>query len=168
MLSLCLSLFKSYLRSGHGCIQSCQSSGACGDFAAEGIKKGVYCFVMFFSSSLSFNPQLFPGPNNTYPEIFFFFFATKSYLQKWRKSLKTRLTSACGGFLQGNFSNWLWFFLYPLGLSEAQWFSAIVGSGDMIYGCFLKRKAFSRVKRSSAPLCLMWWVTRRETAPLGG
>lgn len=54
MLSLCLSLFKSYLRSDHGCIQSGQSSGACGDFAAERIKKGVYCFVLFFSSSLSF------------------------------------------------------------------------------------------------------------------
>lgn len=27
---------------------------ACGGFAAEGIKKGVHCFVVFFASSLSF------------------------------------------------------------------------------------------------------------------
>lgn len=46
--------FKSCLRSDRGCIQSCQSSGACGDFAAEGTKKEVHCFATFFSSSLSF------------------------------------------------------------------------------------------------------------------
>lgn len=38
---------------------------ACGGFAAEGIKKGVRCFVMFFASSLSFLLVLSSDKQNT-------------------------------------------------------------------------------------------------------
>lgn len=41
------------------------------------------------------------------------------------------------------------------GYQKHSHFQPLLGKGDMIYGCFLERKAFSRVKRSSAPLCLL-------------
>lgn len=99
MLSLCLSLFKSYLNSVHGCIQI---SGACGDFAAEGIQKGVFCFVMFFSSSLSFlivlpsdkylkrnNPN--EGTEPQVPEVFMVSLVPFVRLEEIRNSVSSRI-----------------------------------------------------------------------------